>query len=116
MRKRRREERDEARRLLLEAEVERFRSVLSARADVVRVVLFGSAARDRVSARSDLDLIIVQRTGLRFLDRLDEMYRLLVPRVACDILVYTPEEYERLSGESRLVMRANREGKVLYAA
>lgn len=80
------------------------------------MVVFGSMARGDPSAESDLDLLIVQATGQRFLDRLDQMYRLLVPQVACDILVYTPEEFERLQKESPFVARVVREGRVLHAA
>ena len=101
---------------LLRAELERIAAILAGRPDIMRVVVFGSVARGRVHRRSDLDLIIVQRTGKRFLERLDEMYRLLLPRVACDILVYSPEEFERLQKENRFVARAVREGRVIHAA
>jgi predicted nucleotidyltransferase len=92
------------------------RDVLAGRPDVERVILFGSAARGEISPRSDVDLIIVQRTDRRFLDRLDEMYRLLLPAVGCDILVYTPEEFERLRTERPFVRRAVAEGVCLHAA
>ena len=78
--------------------------------------VFGSAARGELRRASDLDLIVVQRTERRFLDRLDEIYRLLTPKVACDILVYTPEEFTRLQQERRFVARAVREGRLLYEA
>ena len=101
---------------LLREELERISAILADRPDIVRVVVFGSVARGRVHRLSDLDLIIVQRTSKRFLERLDEMYRLLLPRVACDILVYSPEEFERLQKENRFVARAVREGRVIHAA
>lgn len=82
---------------------------------VLRVVLFGSVARGETRAHSDLDLIIVQQTSRRFMDRLDEFYRLLDPRVATDILVYTPAEWETLLAERPFIRLAVREGKVLYA-
>ena len=37
-------------------------------------------------------MIIVKETEKRFLDRLDEICSILVPNVALDILIYTPEE------------------------
>jgi predicted nucleotidyltransferase len=101
---------------LLRAELERISAILAGRPDIMRVVVFGSLARGRVHRRSDLDLIIVQRTSKRFLERLDEMYRLLLPRVACDILVYSPEEFARMQKESSFVARAVREGRVIHAA
>jgi predicted nucleotidyltransferase len=97
-------------------EIERFRTVLSGRPDVERAIVFGSAARGTVGPQSDVDLIVVQRTDRRFMDRLDEMYRLLAPEVACDILVYTPGEFERMRAESRFVRRAVTEGVCIHAA
>ena len=38
---------------------------------------------------SDIDLIIVQETKARFLDRLEPFYTQLDPRTDVDILVYT---------------------------
>jgi len=45
---------------------------------------------------SDLDLIIIWDTPLGFLERTVELYRRLRPRVATDLLVYTPSEMERM--------------------
>jgi len=64
---------------------------------------------------SDIDLVIVQRTQLQFLRRIHEARRLLRPRVATDIFVYTPGEFEdlcreRLFFQEEIVGR----GKVLY--
>ena len=99
----------------LEQELERMVSRLRTHG-VQQVILFGSLARSDVRLSSDLDLIVVMDTEKRFLDRLDEIYRLLDPRVAVDLLVYTPEEFARMRETSPLVRRAVAEGKVLYAA
>jgi len=105
----------QARQRRLEQELERMVSRLRTHG-VQRVILFGSLARGDVRLGSDLDLIVVMNTDKRFLDRLDEVYRLLDPRVAVDLLVYTPEEFATLRETSSLVRRAVAEGKVLYAA
>jgi len=105
----------EARQRRLEQELERMVSRLRTHG-VQRVILFGSLARGDVRLGSDLDLIVVMNTDKRFLDRLDEVYRLLDPRVAVDLLVYTPGEFATLRETSPLVRRAVAEGKVLYAA
>lgn len=79
-----------------------------------KVVLFGSLARDEVGPWSDIDLILVKDTDKRFLDRLDEFYRAVAPRVAVDALVYTPEEFAALARGRRFVKQALRKGVVLY--
>lgn len=64
---------------------------------------------------SDVDLLMVWDTPLNFVERVAELYRLLQPRVAADLLAYTPEELERVRCRP-FVRRALAEGKVLYAA
>jgi uncharacterized protein len=83
---------------------------------VLRAVVFGSAARGDMSRRSDVDILVVQRTGKRFLDRYDPILREMVAAVpgrGVDLLIYTPEELESLS-DRPFVGRILREGKTLY--
>jgi len=88
--------------------------------DVDRIILFGSRARGEADAYSDLDLIIVRRTSARFLERLGEVYQRLAEAalglgVDVDVLVYTPDEYQRMLAEGNpLVALAHGEGRVLY--
>ena len=77
------------------------------------VLLFGSLARGEVSEGSDIDLIVVKETKKRFLDRADELYKDI--GVAADILVYTPEEFERMK-KRFFIKKALEEGVVLYEA
>ena len=63
----------------------------------------------------DLDLPIVWDTPLAFLARTVELCRRLRPRVSSDLLVYTPDEIERMA-HTPLVRRALEEGRVLYEA
>jgi uncharacterized protein len=83
---------------------------------ILKAVVFGSVARGEPSPHSDVDLILVQRTEKRFLDRyegiLAEVNR-AIPHRAVDALIYTPEELERMQ-ERRFIARALREGKVIY--
>lgn len=104
----------EKRRELLEAELKRAIDVFKKRG-VEKIILFGSFGRGEVGARSDIDLIVVEKTEKPFLERLDEVYRAIVPRVSMDILVYTPEELEELEKRSSFVRQALREGRILYA-
>ena len=80
---------------------------------VKQVILFGSAARGNTGLMSDLDLLIVWDTSLDFLARTTELYRALQPRVATDLLVYTPEEMKFMS-DRPFVRRILREGRILY--
>lgn len=63
---------------------------------------------------SDYDLLVIKRTERPFLDRLRDMVPYLVQfdRPA-DVLVYTPEEFERM-GETGLGWVIHKEGVVLY--
>jgi predicted nucleotidyltransferase len=64
------------------------------------VYLFGSWARGEADALSDLDLVIIKRTSDPFFERLREVARLLpVDAGGVDILVYTPEEFQRMREE-----------------
>ena len=83
----------------LQRELERYLSLLVGRPEVDRIIVFGSMAAGPMHSWSDIDLVIVQRTELPFLQRIHEVRRLLRPRVGTDILIYTPDEFERLCRE-----------------
>lgn len=52
-------------------------------------------------------------SGLPFVERMGRIYRQVAPRVAADILVYTPEEWERMR-ERPFFGEALLTGKVPY--
>jgi uncharacterized protein len=82
---------------------------------VEKAVLFGSFARGTASKRSDIDILIIQETKKRFLDRFSEfswLYDLLKGH-AVDLLVYSPEELKRNAGRP-FVKSVLSEGVVLY--
>jgi len=79
-----------------------------------RIILFGSRARGEADEHSDYDVIVIKRTQRPFLERLREMVPYLVEfNRPAEILVYTPEEFERL-GETGLGWIVQREGVLLY--
>ena len=83
---------------------------------IEKAILFGSLARNEGSRHSDIDLILVQKTDLRFLDRYDGLlasFSQAFPEWDVDILIYTPEELAEISGR-RFIQQALNEGKVLY--
>lgn len=100
----------------LNAELDRMLALLKARSDVEQVILFGSLSRKQAGARSDLDLVIIQKTDKRFLDRLGDFYSYLGPKVGTDILVYTPEEWKTLPQNRFFFKKLQQEGVVLYDA
>jgi predicted nucleotidyltransferase len=84
--------------------------------NIEKAILFGSLARNEASRHSDVDLILVQKTNLRFLDRYDGLlasFSQALPEFDVDILIYTPEELAKIS-DRRFIQQALQEGKVLY--
>ena len=104
--------RERAEKLAFEAE--RIAKFLAERGATL-VLVFGSFARDEIGAASDLDMIAVMESDLRFIERLDALYRAIRPAVGLDLLVYTPEEFEYMR-ERSFVRLALAEGRVLPAA
>ena len=82
--------------------------------DPERIILFGSRARGEEDEHSDYDVIVIKRTSRSFVERLQEMvpYIIAFSRPA-EILVYTPEEFERM-GEFGLGWSVKNEGVLLY--
>jgi len=82
---------------------------------VRRAVLFGSFARGDADFASDVDLLLIQPTSLPFVERGLAHRALFGLGVGLDLLVYTPEEYERLRDENNpLIARVEREGVTVY--
>jgi predicted nucleotidyltransferase len=103
------------RRALLEAELDRYLTLLTRHYHPQKIFLFGSMALDQTGEWSDLDLMIIKETEKRFLDRTKEVIQLLRPRIGVDILVYTPAEFARLMQERAFVRdEIVGKGKVLY--
>jgi predicted nucleotidyltransferase len=82
-----------------------------------RVILFGSAARGEADADSDLDVLVIKDTLEPFVQRLEAMAKLCPPGVHADILVYTPDELQRMVEDGNpFILRALEEGRVIYEA
>ena len=79
---------------------------------IQRAVLFGSLARGEPSPHSDVDMILVVGTRKRFLDRYDPILgelNSLLPGIAFEPLIYTPEEFEAMRRRP-FIAKALREG------
>lgn len=59
------------------------------KAGVERIILFGSLAKDDIGPASDIDLLVAQETKKRFMEQLIELYEIINPLYALDLLVYT---------------------------
>jgi len=101
------------RKKLLTDELNRIVKILSDMG-VSRVLAFGSFVTGKTSMESDLDLIVVMRTQERFIDRLVRIYTAVDPKIAVDILVYTPDEFKKMSSNNPFIKQAVKEGKVVY--
>jgi len=80
---------------------------------VQKVILIGSFAAGRRDLFTDLDLVVVMDSPLDFVTRSAELGRQLQAEVALDLLVYTPDEIERMR-ERPFMRHALKTGKVLY--
>ena len=80
-----------------------------------RVILFGSYARGKPTADSDVDLLVVMPFKGSGLDQAAEIIRKTRPRFAVDLIVRTPEDLDRRLAMNDFFLReATREGQLLY--
>lgn len=106
----------EQRKACLERELTRITGLLVREYRPIRIVLFGSLAQDAVHEWSDLDLAIVKETDKRFIDRIGEVLELTQPTVGLEVVVYTPQEFDRMVAEGNyfVVDEILGKGKILY--
>lgn len=99
----------------LSAELERFVQIVVEHMHPERIILFESFANGQIHEWSDLDLVVVAETDLPFYERLKQAILLVQARVGMDVVIYTPDEWERLKRE-RLFIREEiaGKGKVVY--
>ncbi len=87
------------RKTLLDQELARSLCLLTEHGNPEKVILFGTLAQGSVHEWSDIDLVVVEQTSLPFFQRLKRLRRILKPRVAMDVVQYTPEEFDRMCAE-----------------
>ncbi|MBI3577270.1 nucleotidyltransferase domain-containing protein [Candidatus Gottesmanbacteria bacterium] len=99
----------------LQQELNRIITILDQQYKPEKVILYGSVASGYSRGDSDLDLVIIKKTSQRFYDRIGDVLRLVRPRESLDVLVYTPQEYSRMSRESWFIgEEVKKKGKVVY--
>src|SRR3990172_2040942 len=79
-----------------------------------RIILFGSAARGKIHANSDIDLLVVIPSGMHRRNTAQKIYRNLVGLgYAADIVVVTEDDVERFKDNSGMIIQpALKEGKL----
>jgi predicted nucleotidyltransferase len=82
-----------------------------------KAIVFGSVARGEADRWSDLDLVIVVDTPRPFLDRYLDFTGIYDVWPQLDLLIYTPEEFERMQAEGRpFIEHVLTEGVVVHEA
>ena len=82
-----------------------------------RVILFGSYAQGKVTADSDVDLLVIGPFKGRSVDKSVEIRMKLRPKFPVDILIKTPEKvHQRLKMGDQFLQEILEEGKILYEA
>ncbi|MBF0360767.1 MAG: nucleotidyltransferase domain-containing protein [Oligoflexia bacterium] len=67
-----------------------------------KAYIFGSYAKGNYTVDSDLDLIIVCKTNLPFFERFTLFPKIFEWTNELDILIYTPEEFEKIKNEKHV--------------
>ena len=83
-----------------------------------KIFLFGSYAYGEPTKESDLDLLIIKKSNDRFNQRSAEVRELLEAfHFPIEILVYTPQEFEKSSNTfCTIAFAVNEKGKVVYGS
>ena len=100
------------RRKMLDQELDRIVGELP-RLAVLKAILIGSMATPYTGPSSDINMVVVLETDLKFTERMDFFTSHLNPTVAINFLVYTPEEFEELKDTNLYLKSALQKGNVL---
>lgn len=79
-----------------------------------RIILFGSYASGKPTKNSDVDLVVIKKTDLPFLERQKQVHMLLRTMTPVDVFVFTPEEFEKGKHTNLFLKEAAETGKIIY--
>ena len=80
-----------------------------------KIILFGSYSKGNATEESDLDLILIKKTKKHPIWRRVEARKASKLKIPMDIIVYTPDEFEKLLKQNSFFIRdIVHSGKVLY--
>lgn len=97
----------------LDEALERIVERLGETPGVHKAILFGSSASGRRDLFTDLDLVVVMTSEASFIERSVELRQRLEAGVDMDLLVYTPEEFERMA-DGGFLAHVLDTGRVIY--
>jgi predicted nucleotidyltransferase len=99
-------------------EAERVIQLAKDRIDPMLLVVFGSVAKGTAGDDSDLDLIVVKESNENsFISGVKARLALKGSKIPIDIIVYTPEEFERdLSNKYSLAHEAMATGRIVHGS
>ena len=100
--------------------INEYASELKKRIHISKIILFGSAARGKMTENSDIDIIVLSQDfkKMGFLKRLTLLSHARVGKtrkIAMDIFGYTPEEAKNLSRSSSMLKEALTQGKIVWS-
>ncbi|WP_177971851.1 nucleotidyltransferase domain-containing protein [Candidatus Methanarcanum hacksteinii] len=83
-----------------------------------KIIIFGSVAKGTAGPDSDIDMVIIMDTDLPYMKRSVAIYGSIDEfRTAADILVLTPNEYQKdLKDETSFLNSIGKDGVEVYAA
>lgn len=106
-------DRKEARRKLLEIELEKIAAHLKVMG-ALKIIVFGSYAQGTVRSSSDLDILAVMPDTMKGKDWMGKIYEEIDREVDSDILAFTPQELEEAMPISRFLRHVIETGRVIY--
>lgn len=79
----------------------------------LKIIVFGSFAKDKVDVNSDLDLFVVMPSSKTGKEWMDIIYDAVDRKAASDIIVYNEDEYRERLPKSAFLQDITR-GKIIY--
>ncbi len=104
------------RKRILQKELNRITGIIVKKYIPDKIILFGSLANGKVHEWSDIDLVVIKETKVRFIKRMQEVGLMTSPKLGVDFIVYTPEEFENMIKDDNYFIKDEvlKKGKVLY--
>ncbi|MFH1387703.1 MAG: nucleotidyltransferase domain-containing protein [Patescibacteria group bacterium] len=103
---------------IYQKEISRIKKAIVENYKPEKIILFGSSVRGKITEDSDLDFVIIKKSRNSKIERTKKIYSILnklEDRFPCDVLVYTPKEFEnRLNLGDFFIKDIVKEGKILY--